>query len=145
MCHAYHPNIAGFDKILCRFCGGYTPFCGQFRRQCTLFRNSALNFDNTAQCTAIWNYRTLFGVDTHFRHSAFNLGRSLIQFRCYRTRRQSAHNFGKAKNHFFKRFCKRFRAPGCRPLVVCYPDCPVTPRGSSLIAPTSISNKRVTP
>ena len=39
---------------------------------------------------------------------------------------------------------KGFRAPGCRPLVVCYPDCPVTPRGSSLIAPTSMSNKRVT-
>ena len=27
-------------------------------------RCSALNFDNTAQCTAIWNYRTLFGVET---------------------------------------------------------------------------------
>ena len=39
-----------------------------------MFRNSAFNFDNTAQCTVIWNYRTLFGVET----PTFNIVHSIL-------------------------------------------------------------------
>ena len=120
-----------------------------------MFRNSAFNFDNTAQCTVIWNYRTLFGVETptfDIVHSiladhSFNLDVNALVGKVHTI--SAKRKTISAESIQFRKcligFCKRFPSPDCRPLVVCYPDCPVTPRGSSLIAPTSMSNKRVTP